>query len=87
MSHLPKRSSVMGNRKTGDLADRKIAGNQSQAAGGRYDINEMTKNDRNTAFSKVQMLKLQGQAKFPLKDGDYVELDPVKQNMMASPQG
>ena len=65
----------MGNRKTGDLGDRKVAGNQSQAAGGRYDNNlrEMVKQDTKTAFSKVQMLKLQGQAKFPLKDGDYVE--------------
>ena len=76
----------MGNRKTGDLGDRKVAGNQSMNAGGRYDINEMVKQDRNTAFSKVQMLKIQGQAKFPLKDGDYVELDPIKQGAMVSPQ-
>ena len=86
MSHIPKRSSVMGNRKTGDLGDRKVAGNQSMNAGGRYDINEMTKKDTNTAFTKVQMLKIQGQAKFPLKDGDYVELDPIKQGAMVSPQ-
>lgn len=76
----------MGNRKTGDLGDRKVAGNQSMAAGGRYDINEMVKKDTNAAFTKVQMLKMQGKAKFPLKDGDYVELDPMKQGM-ASPQG
>ena len=76
----------MGNRKTGDPGDRKVAGNQSMNAGGRYDINEMVKKDTNTAFSKVQMLKIQGQAKFPLKDRDYVELDPIKQGAMVSPQ-
>jgi len=90
MVHIPKRPSVLGNRKVGDLKDRtatmKALGNQNMSGGGRYDINEMVKQDRNTAFSKVQMLKMQGLAKFPLKDGDYVELDPMKQEMSA-PQG
>ena len=52
----------------------------------RYDVRGMVKKDTNTAFSKVQMLKLQGKAKFPLKDGDYVELDPIKQGAMVTPQ-
>ena len=70
-------------RKSGSI---KAVGNQNQYGGGRYGIGEMVKEDTKTAFSKVQMLKLQGQAKFPLKDGDYVELDPVKQGAMVSPQ-
>ena len=66
----------------------KAGGNQNMAGGGRYgNLSEIVKQDTNTAFSKVQMLKMQGQAKFPLnKAGDYVELDPVKQGVMASPQ-
>lgn len=89
MVHMPKRPSVLGNRKVGDLKDRtsaQRAGNQSMSGGGRYDVNEMVKKDRNTAFDKVQMLKMQGQAKFPLKDGDYVELDPIKKGAMTTPQ-
>lgn len=90
MSHMPKRPPSLGNRKVGDLTDRtaviKATGNQNMSGGGRYDVREMVKEDTRTAFSKVQMLKMQGQAKFPLKDGDYVELDPVKRGM-ASPQG
>ena len=90
MSHIPKRPPSEGNRKVGDLTDRnaviKAQGNQNMSGGGRYDVREMVKEDTKTAFSKVQMLKIQGQAKFPLKDGDYVELDPIKQGAMVSPQ-
>lgn len=90
MVHSPKRPPVLGNRKVGDLKDRtatiKASGNQNMAGGGRYDVSEMVKEDTKTAFDKVQMLKMQGKAKFPLKDGDYVELDPAKQGAMVSPQ-
>lgn len=90
MPHSPKRPSVLGNRKVGDLKDRnatmKALGNQNMSGGGRYDINEMVKKDTNAAFNKVQMLKIQGKAKFALKDGDYVELDPIKAGAMVSPQ-
>ena len=65
---------------------RKAASGQNLLGGGRYGISEMVKEDTKQAFSKVQMLKLQGKARFPLKDGDYVELDPVKQGAMVSPQ-
>jgi hypothetical protein len=46
MVHRPKRSSVFGSRKTGDLADReasrKAVGNQNLSPG-RYDVNEEAK--------------------------------------------
>ena len=46
MVHRPKRSSVFGSRKTGDLTDReasrKAVGNQNLSPG-RYDVNEEAK--------------------------------------------
>ena len=46
MVHTPKRSSVFGSRKTGDLTDReasrKSVGNQNLSPG-RYDVNEEAK--------------------------------------------
>lgn len=90
MPHIPKRPPSLGNRKVGDLKDRtaiiKALGNQNMSGGGRYDVREMVMEDSKAALEKVQMLKMQGKAKFPLKDGDYIELDPTKRGM-ASPQG
>jgi len=57
MVHSPKRSSVFGNRKTGDLTDRessrKAVGNQNLTPG-RYDVNEEAKKGTQRAFSKVK---------------------------------
>lgn len=87
---MPKRPPALGTRKVGDLKDRtsvvRSTGNQNMAGGGRYDIREMVKEDTQNAFNKIQMLKMQGQAKFPLKDGNYIELDPIKRNSLSMPQ-
>jgi hypothetical protein len=57
MVHSPKRSSVFGNRKTGDLTDReasrKAVGNQNLTPG-RYDVNEEAKKGTQRALSKVR---------------------------------
>jgi hypothetical protein len=57
MVHSPKRSSVFGNRKTGDLTDRessrKAVGNQNLTPG-RYDVNEEAKKGTQRAISKVK---------------------------------
>ena len=52
-AHIPRRSSVMGNRKTGDLSDRVAPGNQSQSAGGRYDTRALAESDMKKAIAKV----------------------------------
>ena len=51
-----------------------------------FNFDKIIKEDSKTAFTKVQMLKMQGKARFPLKDGNYVELDPVKQGATITPQ-
>jgi hypothetical protein len=60
MVHSPKRSSVFGNRKTGDLTDReasrKAVGNQNLSPG-RYDVNEEKKVATKKALSKTQQGK------------------------------
>lgn len=57
MVHTPKRSSVFGNRKTGDLTDRqasrKAVGNQNLSPG-RYDVNEEAKKATQKSLSKVK---------------------------------
>lgn len=57
MVHTPKRSSVFGNRKTGDLTDReasrKAVGNQNLSPG-RYDVNEEAKKGTQKSLSKVK---------------------------------
>lgn len=57
MSHAPKRSSVFGSRKTGDLTDReasrKAVGNQNLTPG-RYDVNEEAKKGTQRALSKIK---------------------------------
>ena len=57
MVHSPKRSSVFGNRKTGDLTDReasrKAVGNQNLTPG-RYDVNQEAKKGTQRALSKVR---------------------------------
>lgn len=78
-ARIPKRSSIMCNRKTGDLSDRKVPGNQSQAQGGRYDTQAMTEADRKIAMEKAKNLKNKtetGQA------SDLVVLNPDK-NILA----
>jgi hypothetical protein len=60
MVHDPKRSSVFGNRKLGDLGDRegprKAVGNQNDSSG-RYDVNEEKKVATKKALSKIQTNK------------------------------
>ena len=57
MVHTPKRSSVFGNRKIGDLKDReaprKAVGNQNLSPG-RYDVNEEAKKGTQRALSKIK---------------------------------
>ena len=57
MVHSPKRSSVFGNRKIGDLKDRqasrKAVGNQNLSPG-RYDVNEEAKKGTQRALSKIK---------------------------------
>ena len=56
-AHIPRRGSVMGNRKTGDLGDRVAPGNQSQAAGGRYDTKALAEEDMKTVIGKMNSKK------------------------------
>lgn len=56
-AHIPKRSPVMGSRKTGDLSSRKAPGNQSQAQGGRYDTQAIAEADRKVAMKKANLMK------------------------------
>ena len=57
MVHTPKRSSVFGNRKLGDLTDReaprKAVGNQNLSPG-RYDVNEEAKKGTQKSLSKIK---------------------------------
>jgi hypothetical protein len=61
MVHSPKRSSVFGSRKTGDLTDRessrKAVGNQNLSPG-RYDVNEEAKKATQKSLSKSNEMKL-----------------------------
>ena len=61
MSHMPKRSSVFGNRKLGDLKDReaprKAVGNQNLTPG-RYDVNEEVKKATQKSLPKANEMKL-----------------------------
>ena len=61
MVHSPKRSSVFGNRKIGDLKDRqasrKAVGNQNLSPG-RYDVNEEAKKATQKSLSKSNEMKL-----------------------------
>jgi hypothetical protein len=65
MVHTPKRSSVFGNRKLGDLTDReaprKAVGNQNLSPG-RYDVNEEKKKGTQRAFQKAQEGQTRGTA-------------------------
>lgn len=74
MVHTPKRSSVFGNRKLGDLGDReaprKAVGNQNLSPG-RYDVNEEARKGTQRALSKVN------------KRATPVEINPVKQDAIA----
>ena len=57
MVHSPKRSSVFGNRKIGDLKDReaprKAVGNQNLSPG-RYDVNEEAKQATQKSLAKAK---------------------------------
>jgi len=79
MSHMPKRSSVMGNRKTGDLSQRQVAGNQSQAAGGRYDVNEEAKAATPAAIAKAQQIKQN--VTLTKRPADPIAVDPEKNDI------
>ncbi len=61
MVHTPKRSSVFGNRKLGDLGDRnafrKAVGNQNLSPG-RYDVNEEAKKGTQRALSNAEQKKV-----------------------------
>jgi hypothetical protein len=74
MVHSPKRSSVFGNRKLGDLTDRqasrKAVGNQNLSPG-RYDVNEEARKGTQRALSKLQ------------KRATPIVIDPVKQDAIA----
>ena len=76
MSHAPKRSSVFGSRKTGDLGDREAArkavGNQNDSPG-RYDVNEEAKKATKKVLSKAQ-----GNKTMTGNVSDPVVLDPEK---------
>jgi len=74
----------MGNRKTGDLGDRKAAGNQSQAGGGRYDINEIAKEGTKEALTKAQLIK-NGKTATGQR-ADPIELDPEKTGIQGQPR-
>ena len=57
MVHSPRRSSVFGNRKIGDLKDReaprKAVGNQNLSPG-RYDVNEEAKQATQKSLAKAK---------------------------------
>ena len=69
MVHTPKRSSVFGNRKLGDLKDReaprKAVGNQNLSPG-RYDVNEEKKQGTQRALTRAKRM------------ATPVEINPVK---------
>ena len=69
----------MGNRKLGDLSQRKVPGNQSQAAGGRYDVNEEAKAATPAALAKVQQTKQQGT--ITKRPADPIVVDPEKNDI------
>jgi hypothetical protein len=75
MVHAPKRSSVFGNRKTGDLTDReasrKAVGNQNLSPG-RYDVNEEVEQATQKSLAKASKTK-----------ATPVEINPVVQNTVA----
>ena len=76
---IQKGPSVMGNRKTGDLSDRKAPGNQSQAAGGRYDTKALAEADTKKALTKMQQKKIQLRGKTSTGQvSDPVELNPER---------
>ena len=68
----------MGNRKTGDLSQRVAPGNQSQAAGGRYDVNEEAKAATSAALAKAQQLK---QGTLTKRPADPIVVDPEKNDI------
>ena len=61
MVHIPQRAPILGNRKLGDLSQRKGPGNQSMNDGGRYDTNALRKlaeSDSKKALKKAQQKKM-----------------------------
>lgn len=61
MVHIPQRAPILGNRKLGDLSQRKGPGNQSLNDGGRYDTNALRKlseADSKKAVAKAQKMKM-----------------------------
>ena len=76
MVHVPKRSSVFGNRKIGDLKDReasrKAVGNQNLSPG-RYDVKEEAKKGTQKSLSRAKVTP--------------VEINPVKADAMGQKIG
>ena len=77
MVHDPKRSSVFGNRKLGDVGDRqasrKAVGNQNLSPG-RYDVNENKDIEKKKGTQKA-LQKAQAEKS---RQGDVVVINPVK---------
>ena len=80
MVHDPKRSSVFGNRKLGDVGDRqasrKAVGNQNLSPG-RYDVNEMVNEERKKGTQRA-LQKVQNNKTMTGQVPDSVVQYPVK---------
>lgn len=88
MSHMPKRSSVFGNRKLGDLKDReasrKAVGNQNLSPG-RYDVNESLNEEKKKGTQRA-LLKAQAMQNGKTMTGqtaDTVVQNPLKSDAIA----
>ena len=81
MSHAPKRSSVFGSRKTGDLTDReasrKAVGNQNLTPG-RYDVNEEAKKATQKSLSRAKQNEMQSNQAQSGGTGTPVTINPEK---------
>lgn len=88
-AYNPKRPSVLGKRALGALeyreGVRKGQAMQSQKSGRRYNLSvtkKLAEEDRKEVFAKVsRRKKLEDEQIVPLKDGDYVKLQPEKQTI------
>ena len=81
MVHSPKRSSVFGNRKIGDLKDRqasrKAVGNQNLSPG-RYDVNEEAKKATQKSLAKAKQNEMQTNQAQSGGTGTPVTINPEK---------
>lgn len=74
-AHIPVRSPIMGNRKTGDLSQRKAPGNQSQAGGGRYDVDEAIQAEKKEGTQKALR-------RASAKKGEEIYINPEKPDII-----